>query len=120
VETSECLSRLIPWLRNSVIWVQSVVECFHGVRAVGDFDAANARDGVSRIESQPLCCQIHFAIGVEIDRRAGVHLGNVWQRPGHVAPGQIEGATQSGGGVGEVAADAVRGRIRHRTGERFA
>ena len=35
----------------------------HGVRTVGDFDAADARDIEARVEGQPLLSKIHFAAG---------------------------------------------------------
>ena len=44
----------------------------HGVRTVGDFDAADARDIEARVEGQPLLSKINFAAGMEIHRRARI------------------------------------------------
>src|ERR1039458_1694101 len=79
----------------------------HGVRAVGDFDAANARDVIARVEGQPFLAEIDFAIGVKIHRRAGINETNVGQVSGDVTGGQIERAAQRNDRVREIAADTV-------------
>ena len=83
-------------------------ECpIHRIRAVGDLDAPDARHVVARIEGKPFVSQIDFAIGVEVHGGARINVANVRQVSGHVAGGQIEGAAQGNGGMGEITADSV-------------
>ena len=55
-----------------------------------DFHAANARDVLTRVEGEPLLTEIHFAVRVEIYRRARTNVANVWQVSGHVGAGRLK------------------------------
>src|SRR5258706_1324359 len=75
--------------------------------AVSDFDAANPRDIVARVEGEPFLAEIDFAIGVKIHGRAGIKESNVRQMSRHIAGRQIKRPAKRDDRVGEITADAV-------------
>lgn len=78
-----------------------------GVEAAGNFHAADARDVETGVARVPLTAEVDFGVGVEIHVVFRVGKTDVGEVAGDVARGEVEGAVERDGEMGEVAADAV-------------
>ena len=80
---------------------------FDRVETLRDFYPANPGFVVARIEDMPLTAQIHFAVGVKVHRRSGIHMSYVGQMAGDVAGRYVDRPAQRDRAMSEIAAHTI-------------
>ena len=77
------------------------------VETLRDLYSANSGFVVARIKDMPSAAKIHFAVGVKIHRRSGIHMSDVRQMTGDVSRRHVERAAQRDRAMSKVAAHTV-------------